>query len=111
MKSNIRLLAALAVAATIGVAAAQAEITTKDTGRGERQAVVGNPPAGPAYAPASIHQGPLVEKKVVRQHIVDPKKRTLHEQAAIEQTMPQCHFVLKRDGSNRETHTVMVHLD
>lgn len=111
MKANIRLLAAFAVTATLALTAAQAKTVLKDTGRGERLTLVGNPPAGPAASSVNTHQGPLVEKKVVRQHVVNSKRRIIHEQAGIEQSMPQCRFVLKRDGANRQTKTVMVHLD
>lgn len=107
--SNI--LASLAVAGVLAMASAQAETTTQDTTRGERTTVVGNPPAGPAYEAVGTHQGPLVEKNVVRQHIINPKRRTIHEQAAVERSMPKCRYVWKRDGANRQSKLVMVHLN
>ena len=106
-KQIIRIFAALLFTAALAVTGAQA--ATQQTSKGARITVAGNPPAGPAAVAVNEHKGVLVEKKVVRQHVVDSKKHIVHEQAAVEQTMPQCQFVTKRDGASRETNTVMVH--
>jgi len=106
-KQIIRIFAALLFTAVLTVSGAQAAI--QQTTKGERITVVGNPPAGPAAVSTNPHQGAIVEKKVIRQHVVDSKKHILHNQAAVEQSMPQCQFVTKRNGASRETNTVMVH--
>jgi len=106
-KQITRIFAALLFTAALAVSGAEAAV--QKTTKGDRITVVGNPPAGPAAVAANPHKGPVTETNVVRQYGVDTKKHTVHEEAAMEKSMPECQYVTRRDGANRQTNTVMAH--
>jgi hypothetical protein len=100
-----------AAAIVAGAAGAQAGVITVKTSKGERLALVGNPPAAAVAAKAGLHAGcpAMIEKSVVRVHAVDPKGHSLEKQAGVEAPMPGCKVKLQRDGAAKESGLVMEH--
>lgn len=104
-------LALFAAAVVAGAAGAQAGIITVKTSKGERLALVGNPPAATAAAKSVLHANcpSMLEKKVVRIHAVDTKGRNLETRAGVDASMPDCKVKLQRDGAAKESGLVMEH--